>query len=112
MSDKLKQLIELSKCSVTVTVNDHKCCHMSVIESLLSDKELPGKKWQKDNGVDLTDELLGKLEVSSDVLNGMIDNDTIIIIQFFPKTPVGSFTIYHYDIDKAFDDCLVTFKRD
>ena len=36
----------------------------------------------------------------------MIETNTIIDLQFYPHTPVGSYQIYHYDLDKALDEAL------
>ena len=41
----------------------------------------------------------------------MIETDTIVNIQFYPKTPVGSYSVYHYDLDMALDLALECLKE-
>jgi hypothetical protein len=39
----------------------------------------------------------------------MIERDTIIELQFYPDTPIGSCTIIHYDLEKCLDKGLEYF---
>ena len=85
--NKLQDLINKCKCSVSVEVNPNKDFYEG-IESYLESNNL---------------------EVDLDVLNKMIEIDRMIIISFYPDTPIGFYTIVHYDLDKALDECLSTF---
>lgn len=82
--DKLKYLIENSKNSVTVEVNSHRDIYMSVLEFLEDDFN----------------------EIDKGVLNKMIETDMVVRIQFYPDTAVGFYIVYHYDVEKALDECI------
>jgi hypothetical protein len=82
----LKELISLCEASVHVTVNDHKSVYMSVAESIKEDEEIGGD-----------------LEIPKEVMDKMIELDTIIVVQAYPLTPIGHYVLYHYDIDTAID---------
>lgn len=45
-------------------------------------------------------------ELEDSIRKTMIDTDTIIDLQFYPDTPIGSYSVYHYDIDMAIDEAL------
>ena len=36
----------------------------------------------------------------------MIETDTIVVLQFYPDTPIGSYSIWHHDLDAALDAAL------
>jgi hypothetical protein len=40
-------------------------------------------------------------ELSDDVRAGVIANDSTVELQFYPDTPIGSYTVIHYDVDEA-----------
>lgn len=80
--DKLKYLIENCKNSITVEVNGHRDIYMSVLEFL------------EDN------------EIDEEVLNKMVETDIVVRIQFYPDTAVGFYLVYHYDLEKALDECI------
>lgn len=82
--DKLKYLIENCKNSVTVEVNGHRDIYMSVLEFLEDDSN----------------------EIDKGILNKMVETDMVVRIQFYPDTPVGFYIVYHYDVEKALDECI------
>lgn len=90
--DKLKELLSRCKCGVFITVNEHRDYYLTVEQRLeeLSCLECPPE---------LTDEIRQK----------MIETNTIINVHFYPHTPIGSYDIYHYDIDLALDEALSCF---
>ena len=47
-----------------------------------------------------------KPEIDAAVRAKMIETDTIVEIQFYPVTPIGSHVVWHYDIDTALDESL------
>lgn len=90
--DKVKELLACCKCGVYLTVNEHRDAYETA-EQTLADarrRECPP-------------------EIEPDVAARMIETDTIVRLQFYPDTPVGSYQIWHYDLDAALDmalDCL------
>ncbi len=91
----MNELIELfNKCkgSVTIEHNPHKDYYSTVVDYIRGD---------------------AKQEVDEVVLAKMIDLDTIIAITFYPDTPVGFYTVLHYDLNLAVKEALniVNIKR-
>ena len=86
--DKLKILIDECACSVALEINEHKDCYQSVEEYL-----------------DIMESCKG-FEINDDIKSIMIETNTIITLQFYPKTPVSFYSICHYDLDKALDEAL------
>ena len=80
--EKFKELVKHCKCSVSITVNDHKDVYQTVQE-YLDTENYP--------------------DIEQDVLDEMIKRDTIVLLQAYPKTPIGFYRVYHYDIEKAVD---------
>ena len=87
--EKLQKLIEKCKGSVILYVNDHKNSYESVEELIdkLTCEGIPEK-------------------IHEDIMKKMVETDTLIDLQFYPDTPIGSYTIYHYDLDMALDEAL------
>lgn len=86
-TDKLKRLMAGCKCGVYVTVNEHRDVYESAQDAL-------NHMWA---------------DPDPDVLQRMIETNTIVSVQFYPDTPIGSYTIIHWDLDAALDaalDCL------
>ncbi len=48
-------------------------------------------------------------EIEPEVRKAMIDKNIIIDLKFYPDTPIGSYSIYHYDLDMALDEALSCF---
>lgn len=92
--DKLKTLLSQCKCGVHVTINEHRNYYQPAEQALeeLGSFECPPK---------ITDEVKQK----------MIETNTIVNVMFFPDTPVGSYDIYHYDLDTALDEALSCLNR-
>lgn len=89
MMDKLKALLARCKCGVFVTVNEHRDYYATAAKAL-DDAE----------GVECPP------RIAPDVRAKMIELDTIIQIQFYPDTPIGSHQIWHHNIDAALDMAL------
>ncbi len=87
--DKLSELLSKCKCGVFVSVNEHRDYYQTAEESLKED-----------------DCLECPPEIELEVRSVMIEKNTIIIVQFYPDTPIGSYSIYHHDLDKALDQAL------
>lgn len=86
-TDKLKTLLKRCKCGVFLTVNEHRDYYESARERLDYYFECPPA-------------------VAPEVRAKMIESDTIIDLQFYPDTPVGSYQILHHDLDAALDEAL------
>lgn len=84
--DKINKIFSLCKNSVSIVCNTHKDYYES-IEKYLTDNE----DWES---------------VEDSIRDEMIKRDTMIYIQAYNKTPIGSYTVYHYDINAAIDEML------
>ena len=84
--NKIQKLIDLCKANIYISINNHKNCYETVSEYFTYYDNLD--------------------EDDLKHLDKMIDNDTIIELIFYPDTPVGNYTIFHYDIDMALDEAL------
>ncbi len=84
--DKLKQIYEKCKCSITIAVNHHRDYYMTVEQRL---DELRALDCPPD--------------IPEEICEEMIRRDTVIDIQVYPDTPNGSYSVFHYDLDKALD---------
>lgn len=96
--NKLAQIQQKCKCSISITINRHKNYYQTIQE-----------------GIDDANQILnssGCEPLSKQMVNKMIEHNTIIDLQFYPNTPVGSYSIYHYDLEKALDEALEILKQD
>lgn len=84
--DKLKQLISRCKCSVSLSINEHREIYETAEQALEEAKQFSCPP-----------------DIDDDVRKIMIETDTVIILRFYPDNPVGFYEIYHYDLDKCFD---------
>jgi hypothetical protein len=84
MIDKLKSLIEQCKCGVYLTVNEHR------------DDRKTAQQW-----LDELEENISSPDIDPLVRLVMIETNTVIELQFYPNTPIGSYHIVHHDLDAA-----------
>ena len=84
--NQLEKLFSKCKASVSITVNQHRDYYQSV------------KDYIEEQA--LLDEELIK-EIGFDVYEEMVKANTVIEIQAYPDTPIGSYRVIHYDIDEA-----------
>lgn len=93
MMDNLKKLMAKCRCSVSVTVNDHRNYYDTAAQALkeAEEYECPPK-------------------IEPEVREKMIATDTIVKVQFYPDTPIGSYCIWHHDLDAALVIALSCFK--
>ena len=87
--NKLKELLARCKCGVFLTVNEHRDYYNTAAEAL---DEAKGRECPP--------------EIEPSVEARMIETNTIVCLQFYPDTPIGSYQIWHYDIDAALDEAL------
>jgi hypothetical protein len=91
--DKLKQLLDKCKCGVFLTVNEHRDYYETAEQRLAEHygwMECPP-------------------EIAPEVRAKMIETNTIVDLQFYPDTPIGSYHILHHDLDAALDAALACF---
>jgi hypothetical protein len=87
----LDQLVSLCKCGVFVSVNEHRDYYESVSEFL--------------EGHDAGD-------IPTDVRLKMIERNAVVQVQFYPNTPIGSYVIFDYDLDRALKRALEILHTD
>lgn len=96
--NKLAQIQQKCQCSVSIGINKYRDYYQSIQE-----------------GIDDINQILescGGDLLSEEMASKMIEHNTIIDLQFYPDTPVGSYSIYHYDLEMALDKALEILKRD
>lgn len=91
--DKLLQLIEKTKGSVTIQINPHRDYYQT-IRGYLEEQ---------------ADGYLDEDDLPDDYQIEMEKRDSLIIIQWYPDTPNGFKTVAHYDLEKAIEKALSTF---
>lgn len=89
MKSKLDKLITLCKCEVSISINEHTIGYTTV-EKHLKDHE----------------EMFESLEISDELRKLMIEKNQLVRIIFYPDTPIGSYDVWHYDVELALDQCL------
>ena len=87
--DKLKELLARCKCGVFLTVNEHRGYYNTAAKAL---EEAKGHECPP--------------EIAPDVEAKMIETDTIVVLQFYPDTPIGSYQVWHHDLDAALEIAL------
>jgi len=93
--DLLNELISLCKCSVTVTVNDHRDNHQTVQQYIDNYKGWSG----------LFDNVTHELQAE------MVKRDTIVNVQCYPRTPIGFNSVYHWDLEQALAEAIKQVKE-
>lgn len=95
MDEKLKRILELCKCSVSISINEHRDIYQTAEEKLkeASDYSCPP-------------------ELTEDVRSEMIKRDAIVNIQAYPYTPIGFYDVWHWSLDKALDEMLAKLEKD
>jgi hypothetical protein len=87
--DKLQELINRCRCGVYVSVNEHRDVYQTAQQRIL--------EWR--------DECQDS-DIPAEVLNTMIERNTIVEVQFYPDTPIGFYRVRHYDLESALDIAL------
>lgn len=83
-TDKLAALLARCKCGVYITVNEHRDSYLTAERAL--------------------DDAMGyecPPEIEPETRAKMTETDTIVKVQFYPDTPIGSYSVWHYDLDAA-----------
>jgi hypothetical protein len=84
MNDFL-QVVAMCKCEVILTVNSHRGDYESLAAFL---DEYAG--FNEDYA-----------EIPADVRAEMIARDTLVHLQFYPRTTIGSYSVIHFDVNEA-----------
>jgi len=87
--NKLQMLMSMCKRSVHITANNHRNDYESAEEFFLRTES---------NGC--------SYDIEPVIKRVMIEKDTIIELIFYPDTPIGFHSIYHYDLEMALDEAL------
>lgn len=90
--EKLNELFNLCSASVTIIHDEHKDYYQSV-EVFLSDLES-----------------LMPISLDADVRKVMVEKNHMITLHAYPDTPIGFYTIYHWDLLAAVDEMLAIVK--
>ena len=93
---KLNAIMVRCKCGVSLEVNEHRSDHNSAFTAL-DDARAMGM---------LPEDLSGA------VFKKMIETDTIIVLHFYPETPIGFYRLYHYDLDGVLDQAMAILEED
>ena len=101
---KLNDIVIACKAGIDISINDHKCYYQDVIDWVL--EELDHTRIQSPHDLEAIERASIELDIEKHTLLEMIKRDEVVRVHFFPHTPVGSYTVYHYDIDLALDRCL------
>ena len=88
--EKLLQLINNCKCEITIGINEHRNYYQKVKQYLEDMEPLSNES----------------LQINNEIMEKMIELDTMIIIQFYPRTPIGFYRVFHFDLSRAIDQCL------
>ena len=80
-------IIKRCKCGVYLTINRHKNYYDTPEEWLIKE-EIPQRE------ID---------DIGKEVWDEMIKRNNIITLQFYPRTPVCFYKIYHYDYDSIIE---------
>lgn len=84
MSRTLAELAARCKCGIYVEVNAHRDYYQSAEEELASERYAPDAD-----------------DIPADIRTEMVATNTIVRVQAYPRTPIGFYVTYHYDVDKA-----------
>ncbi len=92
--DKLKELLARCKCGVYLVVNEHRDVYESAADALKAYEHMECPP-----------------EIDHETIVGILKAGTIIDLQFYPDTPIGSYKIVHYDLDAALTMALECAKQ-
>lgn len=87
MKEKIEELVGLCKCEVTISINEHRGSYQSI------------EDWLSCNNIE--DD-----EIAEEVRGKMVAMNRMVGVRFYPNTPIGSYVVYHHDIEAALDEAL------
>jgi len=92
--EKLKQLASMCKGTVTVQVNGYKNNYETASQHLANLKLARGEDF----------------EIPEHVQQTMIQIGSVVEVSFYPDSPVGFYSVYHWDLEAAIDEALEIMK--
>lgn len=96
--DKLKRLLEICKCGVYLTINQHRDYYESVEDFFIGPKQ--DEKLDMDDPEDL------------EAFDRMKSANNVVELHFYPNTPISFYDIFDSDIDKVLDRAFAVLVRD
>lgn len=94
-TEKLKELMSLCKSEICLEINHHTLFYDTVTERI---KEL--REGMRQEGI------------SDVIVQRMIETNTVIELSFYPDTPIGSYTLFHYDLDMILEEAVNCIKEE
>ena len=91
----MKEILNKCKCGVFFTANEHKDYYEQPEEWLI-------EQMQNQSDID---------EIGKDIWEEMIKRDNVLVLQFYPDTPIGFYRIFHYDYDKLLEKAKEILKE-
>lgn len=85
----MKKIAQRCKAGVYLRINEHKDRYKSAFDYIEELRAIGAIEDEDD--------------VEEEILNIMIKTDSIVELTFYPETPIGSYTVYHYDVDLAIE---------
>lgn len=80
--DYLLEIKNICKCSVSVTINKHLDYYQTAKEAIDEDNEIVE-------------------DCDREIIDKMIELNTIVYVQAYVITPIGFIDVYHYDLTEA-----------
>ncbi len=102
--EKIQWLLNRCKASVTITFNDHLDGYETAQQYFDHRYEVSYDKKEYKNACDL-------LDISEDDMKIMIERNFVCHVQAYPDTPIGSYSVYHWDFDVALDKMIEAIKN-
>jgi hypothetical protein len=91
---ELDKLISSCKCGIYININEYRDAYQTVEEGI---KEI--------------NSIRDEIEIDDELAKRMIKENTIISLQFYPDTPIGSYTIYGTSVDEVLKEALIVVKE-
>lgn len=90
----MNKIMGLCKCEFSIIINGHKNSYESV------GQYFEYGAWEERNDID------------DEVFNEMVSRDTMVRVACYNRTPVGFYSVYHYDVTAALEEMLETLQED
>ena len=90
MNEQFLAILKRCKAGVYLTINQHRDYYQDV-QTFLSEEEV---------------------DIEQDILKKMIETDTVVRFQFYPDTPIGSYTLWHFEVEQCIANAWETLQED
>jgi hypothetical protein len=94
----IQNVIDRCECEVCLTVNQHRSYYQKADEYLLEIKERQSKDFEEQLA-------------EPDVIAKMIELDMVVELQFYPRTPIGFYIVYHHDVQAAIREAVAILDK-